>query len=113
MRCSDFCNQTKSMLNPSGFNLNSYGCAGQVYFGTGLPVIFHDQWDASALASLQVLQDLSEWENSSLYVEAHNFTLNDGTQCVSLSATSDATHDADVTRVTLTANQVYIQGMAH
>ena len=112
MTCSDFYARTQSMINPCGLNLNQNGCVNNVYFGTAHPVVFHDQWSTDSLESLKILQDLLDWENSPLYVEAHRFTASDGTDCVSLSATSDPQYDNDVFDVVLTADNIEIQGIA-
>ena len=108
MKCCDFFAKTKSMLNVPMSN----GSTDFVYFGEAHAVVFHDCWDSSQLSSLQVLQDLNEWETSNDYVEAHFFNRN-GVKCVSLSSTSDPSFDSDVVDVKLTANAVYIEGSAH
>jgi len=42
MKCSDFYNQIKSVLVPTGFILNVHKCVANVYFGNGYQVMFHD-----------------------------------------------------------------------
>lgn len=110
MTCAEFYTKTKSIINPTGLNITPNGSVNNVYFGSAHSVVFHDQWDADNLGSLLVLQDLNSWENSAQYVEAHYFTANDGTTCVSLSATSDPQFNNDVTDVRLIAGNVEVQG---
>ena len=112
MTCADFCTKTRSIINPRGLNLNQNGCVINVYFGSALPVVFHNQWAANDLCSLVLLQDLRAWENSHQYVAAHHFKTANGTPCVSLSATNDLQYDKDVVDVVLTADNVEIRGVA-
>ena len=113
MQCSAFYKQTKSVLAPTGFTVNANGCVGNVYFGNGFQVVFHDHWDASNISSLQLLQDINSWENSSAYVEAHTYVNAAGEQCISLSATNDPMYDADVDELHIKNGQIEIEGNAH
>ena len=110
MTCAEFYAKTKSMINQTGLNSSPNESVNNVYFGSAYSVVFHNHWDANNLDSLMVLQDLNSWENSAQYIEAHYFTANDGTTCVSLSATGDPLFSNDVTDVRLTANNVEVQG---
>ena len=110
MTCGEFYDKTKAMIKPTGLNAAQNGSVKNVYFGTGHNVIFHNQWNADNLSSLMVLEDLNSWRGSTKYIEAHYCTANDGTSCVSLSATSDSQYENDVTGVQLTANSVEVQG---
>jgi len=112
MQCSVFYNQTKSVLTPTGFVVNANGCPNDVYFGGGYQVVFHDHWDADNISSLKLLQDISDWEGSSAYVEAH-FYENGSEKCVSLSATNNALYDADVKMIHIDNGLVKIEGRAH
>lgn len=111
MKCDEFYRLTKSVLNTGKITHNPNKSAAHVYYGLGMPVVFYDKWDVNNLSSLHQLEDIKDWENSSSYVEVHPYTLNDGVECVSLSATTDVSHENDVRNVTLTANQICIEGI--
>ena len=106
MQCSAFYNQTQSILTPTGFTVNADGCAKDVYFENGYQVVFHDRWDANNISSLKLLQDISDWENSSAYVEAH-FYAKGSDKYVSLSATNDTKYDADVEKIHIDNGQIH------
>jgi hypothetical protein len=111
MKCDEFYRLTKSVLNTGKITHNPNKSAAHVYYGLGMPVVFYDKWDVNKLSSLHQLEDIKDWENSSLYVEVHPYTLNDGVECVSLSATADVSHENDVRNVTLTGGQICIEGI--
>ena len=111
MKCDEFYKQTQSILNAGKIEHNANKSAAHVYYGTALPVVFYDVWNANDISTLHQLEDIKEWENSSSYVEVHSIILKDGTDAISLSATTDVSHANDVTEVTLTADQIYIAGV--
>lgn len=113
MKCSDFYNQIKSVLVPTGFILNVHKCVANVYFGNGYQVMFHDHWNASGINSLTLLQDINGWRDSLDYVAAHYYVMENGEKCVSLSATPDRQFSNDVEKLHIKNGQVKIEGWAH